>query len=375
MIQTKDFYNTLLDNGIKFFTGVPDSLLADICAYIADNADKNDHIIAANEGNSLGLAVGYHLATKQIPLVYLQNSGLGNLVNPMLSLADDKVYAIPMIILMGWRGEPGISDEPQHIRQGEVTVAMLKSMNMDYEIVDSNTDFVNLINSVTIKSQVTSKPVFLLVRKNTFSPYKLRSRDERFYALSREEALINVINSVDDSDIIVSTTGKTSRELFEHRYRLGQGHERDFLTVGGMGHASSIAVGIALCKQQRSVFCIDGDGALIMHMGCLAIIGSMNTLNNFKHIVINNGAHESVGGQPSAGFNVNFVEIAKSCGYTYANTCDNITDLLKELEVLKGHKGRGLLEIKVNLNSRSNLGRPTKTPVANKEEFMSFINN
>ena len=374
MINTLEFYNHLIKNNITFFSGVPDSLLKDFCACVYDNSKGNSHIIASNEGASIGLGVGHYLATKNIPFIYMQNSGFGNSINPILSIADDLVYGIPMIIMMGWRGEPNMSDEPQHIRQGMVNEKMLQSMDIPYVVVDENSS-INVINLAIKTSKKISKPFVLLVKKNTFSKYQLINKDIASYELNREEAIKLIINSLDETDVVVSTTGKASREVFEYRKALNQGHEKDFLTVGAMGHASSIAIGIALKTPNKNIYCIDGDGSVIMHMGTLAVNGSLNNLNNFKHIIINNGAHDSVGGQPTVGFEIDFVSIAKACGYTFSNSAETKKEIIKKLKILSEHKGIGLLEIKVNKGAREGLGRPTNSPLDNKNLFQKFLLN
>lgn len=373
MIQPENFYNALNKNNINFFSGVPDSLLKDFCAYIMDNVAKERNIIAANEGNAIALAAGHYLATKEIGLVYMQNSGLGNATNPLLSLVDPIVYNIPVLLLIGWRGEPGKKDEPQHIKQGEVTLGLLETMKIKYEILPKNE--VNMENSIKKAAdymEETKNPYALIVSKNTFSSYKLKNIIDNGYELNREEVIKHIISNIDDNSVIVSTTGKTSRELFELRQRLNQGHEKDFLTVGSMGHSLSIAMSVALAQPARDVYCIDGDGALLMHMGGLAIVGSMSP-RNLKHIVINNGAHDSVGGQPTVGFNIDIQKIAEGSGYKLVLQAKTKKELLKAIGKLNDSKELTFLEVKVNKGSRSNLGRPTITPIENKEEFMKFL--
>ena len=266
MIDVKEAYEALVQSGIGMFTGVPDSLLKNICAYITDTAPKEKHIIAANEGNAVGIAAGHYLATGKPALVYMQNSGLGNTVNPLLSLADEKVYSIPMVLMIGWRGEPGVHDEPQHVKQGEVTLALLDAMQIPYIILEE----VSQIAPIVASAMERKAPTAIVIRKGTFGSYKLKNARTNDNPLSREDALKLVIDHLQQDDVIVSTTGKLSRELFEYREARHDGHGHDFLTVGSMGHSSSIALGIALEKPQRRVFCFDGDGAFIMHTGALA---------------------------------------------------------------------------------------------------------
>lgn len=373
MINPSSFYKELESRGIKFFTGVPDSLLKDLCAYISDNVLEDRHIIAANEGASIGLAVGSYLATSDIPLVYMQNSGFGNTVNPLLSIADDKVYGIPMIMLIGWRGEPGIKDEPQHIRQGEVSEELLQAMKIPYIIMDQNSNVEEVVGQAVKIAGEKMKPFAILIRKNTFAKYELQKNKATDYPLNREEAVKLIIDELGDTDIVVSTTGKTSREVFEYRVAKNQSHEKDFLTVGSMGHTSSIAMGIALEKPERNVFCLDGDGSAIMHLGSLGVNGMLKEVKNFKHIVINNGAHDSVGGQPTVGFELDFCKIALGCGYDWSFSSSSVAEIKSKLVDLKAHQGRGFLEIRVNKGARKDLGRPTRTPKENKIAFQEFL--
>lgn len=373
MLNVEQIYSAFIQNGVDFFTGVPDSLLADICAYITDHTSPQKHIIAANEGSAIGIASGHYMATGKVPLVYMQNSGIGNAINPLLSLADEKVYSLPVLLMIGWRGEPGVKDEPQHKKQGEVTLSLLESMHIPYIILsDDETIAGNQIKEIINSTYSKSLPHALIIRKNTFKEYCLTKRGNNEYPLSREEALQLIINSLQENDIVVSTTGKLSRELFEYRELKQQSHEKDFLTVGSMGHSSSIALGIALEKPDRNVYCLDGDGAFIMHMGAITNIGHLSP-QNFRHIVFNNGAHESVGGQPTLGFELDIPSIAKSCGYKEAITATNKNSLLSAIKQFESTKGPLLLEIKVKIDSRENLGRPTTTPIENKKAYMEFL--
>jgi phosphonopyruvate decarboxylase len=369
MIEAAYFYNKLVESGVGFFTGVPDSLLKDFCAYITDHADKRGHIIAINEGAAIALACGYHLATDRIPLVYMQNSGIGNAINPLLSLADNEVYQIPLLLVIGWRGQPGIHDEPQHIKQGKVTCSLLDSMGIPYAVLeDTEENINNQIESCFKTITETKSPYAFVIRKDTFAPYVLQNKEEHEAAMTREEAIEKIAAHRDG--IIVSTTGMISRELYELRDKNASGHERDFLTVGSMGHASSIASSIALQKPELKVTCLDGDGAALMHMGALAAIGTLNP-QNFCHIVLNNGAHDSVGGQPTVAPFIDMPAIARACGYTHiyqAKTKQELNKILSE-----EHDGLMFIEVKVKKGARKDLGRPKSTPVENKTMFMRYI--
>ena len=318
MIDPRDFVNGLNDAGIDFATGVPDSLLKDICAYITSSFDKKNHIISTNEGSALSFAAGYYLSQRKPALVYMQNSGLGNIVNPVMSLFHPKVYGIPVILLIGWRGEINeesiqIKDEPQHIKQGSSTIELLEIMDIPYEILDSkNQDIKSMISELKNRSLESNSPVAILVRKNTFSKFKLKLKSQKF-ELTREDVIMNIVKRIPTNIPIVSTTGMASRELFEIRKNSNDIHAKDFLTVGGMGHASQIAAGIAFASPDKKVLCIDGDGALLMHSGGMAISADCQ---NLVHILINNEAHDSVGGQPTKGNKLNFCDIASNFGYS-----------------------------------------------------------
>ena len=371
-INPIDFYKYLSNNKVNFFTGVPDSLLKEFCLCVDDNLPIEKHIITANEGNAIALATGYHLATGELPMVYMQNSGLGNAINPLLSLCDPDVYSIPMLILIGWRGESGVKDEPQHIKQGKIQLDLLKTMDIPFEIISSNENEVEkkLLRSIKIATN-DSRPVAILVKKGTFDRYKSPENNINNALMSREESLKVILNNLPDSSIIVSTTGKTSREIFEIRENKKELHNKDFLTVGSMGHCSSIALGIAIAKPDRKIICIDGDGSLIMHMGGLSTVGKLNP-SNFYHILINNLVHESVGGQQTSANAINFSSIAQSNGYNNVFSLDNKEQLEFQINEFINQSGPALLEVLVKAGSRKNLGRPTIKPINNKLDFMDF---
>ena len=378
MISPDFFYETLASYGIDFYAGVPDSLLKNLCAYITDHADATHNIIAANEGGAMGLAAGHYLATGQIPVVYMQNSGEGNIINPLASLTDKEVYSIPVLLLIGWRGKPGVHDEPQHVKQGKVTTGLLNVMGIDFSVLSKDEDKAKeQIKNAVDYMQRTKECYALVIEKDTFDSYQLSVANFQLnLTLSREEAIQTVAAAVGEKDVIVSTTGMISRELFEYRTTMNQGHERDFLTVGSMGHATQIALGIAMAQPKRRVWCFDGDGAAIMHMGSMAIVASKEP-KNYIHVVFNNGAHDSVGGQPTVGFNIDLTSIAKAVGYKTVICVSKKQDLEKELlsiiSQLSSLGGPILLEVRVKKGNRNNLGRPTTTPIQNKEALMDFL--
>lgn len=373
MISPKFLIDELRRNGIDFFAGVPDSLLKNICAYIADNMDERHNIITANEGGALALAAGYHLATNKIGVVYMQNSGEGNIINPLASLTDKEVYNIPVLLLIGWRGKPGVHDEPQHIKQGKVTTGLLNVMGVNYDVLSREEEIaVKQIHTAISTMKQTHEVYALVIEKGTFEDYKLQNVEKNELTMTREEAIQNVAATLGEKDVIVSTTGMISRELFEYRTAKHQNHERDFLTVGSMGHASQIALGIAMEKIDRKIWCFDGDGACIMHMGNMAIVASKHP-KNYIHVVFNNGAHDSVGGQPTVGLKIDLPAIAKAVGYKNIYSVKDLDALKKILPFVVKAEGPILLQICVKKGNRKDLGRPTTTPIQNKNSLMEFL--
>ena len=361
MLSPKFFIDTLASWGVEFYTGVPDSLLKNVCAYITDHIEPRRHIIAANEGGAVALAAGYHLATNKVGCVYMQNSGQGNTINPLASLTDREVYHIPLLLLIGWRGRPGVHDEPQHVKQGKITTGLLNTMGINYEVLSKEEDTARRqIEKAMTSIKETGDVYALVVEKDTFDTYTLQHTIPDTYPMSREEAIQTVAQAVEPEAVVVSTTGMISRELFEFRAASGQGHGKDFLTVGSMGHASHIALGIALQQPSRRIYCFDGDGAAIMHMGGLAIVGSQKPAN-FIHIVFNNGAHDSVGGQPTAGHLIDFPAIALACGYRAAFSVSSRNELDGLLTTLRDAACPAMVEINVRKGNRKDLGRPTTT--------------
>ncbi len=372
MISPKFFIDTLHTHGIDFFAGVPDSLLKNICAYIADHVDDRHNIIAANEGAAVGLAAGYHLATGKAGVVYMQNSGEGNIINPLASLTDREVYNIPVLLLIGWRGRPGVHDEPQHVKQGKVTTGLLNVMGINYDVLSQDEEKAVKQIAKAVEALKQNEVYALVIEKGTFEDYKLQSIEHNSLTMTREDAIQTVAGQLGEKDAIVSTTGMISRELFEARTAWGQGHERDFLTVGSMGHASQIALGIALEKTDRTIWCFDGDGASIMHMGSMAITAS-KAPRNYIHVVFNNGAHDSVGGQPTVGLKIDLPAVAQAVGYSATFSVDNKDDLQRIIKEVKDAQGPVFLEVKVKKGNRKDLGRPTTTPIQNKEALMDFL--
>ena len=374
MVDPTAFYESAKGCDLDLFTGVPDSLLKDFCLYLSQCAAPNEHVVVANEGAAIALASGHYLSSGGIALVYMQNSGLGNAVNPLLSLTCSNVYQIPLIMLIGWRGETGTNDEPQHLAQGRLTLPLLETLGIPQRLLPPDTtEAVECLEESVSMARSLSAPVAIVVRKDTFVGISDKAVISNGYEMSREKAISVIVENLDERDALVSTTGKISRELYECReLRNGAGSEQDFLAVGSMGHASQIALGVALVQPERRVYCLDGDGALIMHMGSLAIIGS-RAPRNFVHVVLNNGCHESVGGQPTAGFDIDIAQIAKACGYRTTISAKSLAELRTSLKSVINEEGPCLLEVRVSGESRKELGRPEPRLLENRNRFMKFL--
>lgn len=370
MIPPNVFYQLLIDHGFHDFVGVPDSLLKHFNACLLDHGHE---WIAPNEGSALAMAAGLYLGSQRIPVVYLQNSGFGNLVNPLNSLMDKQVYGLPALILMGWRGEPLQPDEPQHRAQGSTQEAQLKALGHPYAIMGKDERVLKQqLLEATSWMQAHGSPYFFLIQAQSFEPYtSTRKNIVRNYP-KREAYLEALMPLLSEDFLVVSTTGKTSREWFELREKNKHAHSKDFLSVGSMGHASQIALGLAIKQPSKKVLCIDGDGALIMHMGSLATIGQLAP-KNLIHVVINNGAHESVGGQPTAGFDVDIPKIAEACGYAYVSSVEDLESFNSEFLKVLNREGPMLLELKSSVGSRADLGRPSVSPQDNKKELMNYL--
>ena len=371
-MQIEEFVDCLQSD---FFTGVPDSLLKPLCNYLMKvyGIDSRHHVIAANEGNCTAMAAGYHLATGKIPVVYMQNSGQGNMINPAASLLHDKVYAIPCIFVIGWRGEPGVHDEPQHRFQGEITLKLLEDMDIAYMVISKDTTREELVEQMTKYQILLSKGkcAAFVVRKGALS-FDEKIEYSNSYSLLREEVMELIVEEAKE-DPIISTTGKASRELYEIRDRRSQGHQYDFLTVGSMGHSSSIALELAVQKPKTTVWCVDGDGAALMHMGAMAVIGSEKP-ENLIHVCINNQAHETVGGLPTVAADIDFTAIAKACGYPVACCVSDRSALVVALKKAKQERCLTFIEVRCGIGARDDLGRPKTTARENKEGFMEYVN-
>jgi phosphonopyruvate decarboxylase len=373
MIEPGRVVAHLASRGVDMYTGVPDSLLKEFGKHVMAELPRDKHIIAANEGAAVGIALGHYLRTGRPALVYLQNSGFGNTVNPLLSLADADVYGVPMLLMIGWRGQPGVKDEPQHVKQGRVMTAMIEAMDLPYAVLPHDTQEAKACLTDAVKqAEAGSTPYVILVEKDTFAAAEVSPDAPPVDLASREDALKALANAVGDEAIIVSTTGMLSRELFEHREATGESGARDFLTVGGMGHASSIALGVAKQERDREVWCFDGDGALLMHLGSLAIIAD-HAPANYLHVVFNNGVHDSVGGQPTSIDMVDIPALAMAAGYRHAEAVQDLADVDEAIERLRDAGGPSLLELRVRPGNRPGIGRPRRTPVQSKQAFMDAV--
>lgn len=375
MIAPERFVGHLSDRGSDFFVGVPDSLLKQFSSYLMASHPKGQHIITANEGAAIAVAVGHHLATGRVPVVYMQNSGIGNAVNPLLSLADADVYGIPMLVVIGWRGQPGVKDEPQHVKQGRVMTQLLDAMELPFVVLPHEEgEAFSAIDRLLDAALARSSPAVVLVEANTFDIPEIGVKPVALEdgLPSREAALEVLAVEVPKNVTVVSTTGMLSRELFELRVRAGVSGDSDFLTVGGMGHASSIAMGLALAADEKETWCFDGDGALLMHAGTLAVIAHAAP-RNFFHVVFNNGVHDSVGGQPTAITAVDIPALALASGYAFAESARSLADIGAAVERMRNTGGPALLELRVKPGARKDLGRPTRTPRESKERFMAAL--
>jgi phosphonopyruvate decarboxylase len=376
MIDPGRFVDHLGGLGVSLYTGVPDSLLKHLCSHIMRELPRESHVITANEGAAVGVALGHYLRTGSPAVVYLQNSGFGNTVNPLLSLADPEVYGVPMILLVGWRGQPGVKDEPQHVKQGRIMQALIDALELPSAVLPSDEDAAAACMREAVDvARGRSCPHVVLVEKDPFSPSTSEAGGDTVSAPglpSREDALIALVDALGPDTVNVSTTGMLSRELFEYRVRTEQSGDRDFLTVGGMGHATSIAMGVAMNERDREVWCLDGDGAALMHLGTLAVMADHGPPNLF-HVVFNNGVHDSVGGQPTSIGVVDLADTARALGYGYARSTSAVDDLPSLVAEMRAAGGPALLELRVRPGNREGIGRPTRTPAQSKEAFMAAL--
>ncbi len=374
-MEVSVFAKYLKKHHIDTVAGVPDSALKEFCYYLnQDDEMPFCHYVPANEGAAVAVAAGHYLATGNPACVYTQNSGLGNALNPVTSLANEKVYGIPVLFLIGWRGMPGVKDEPQHRFMGEITCTLLKELAIPYALLKKQMTEQEL-EAVFVQADqcLAEKKQFALVAEPGTFESAGKYRQKNSWSLVREEAVREILSGISEDDIVVSTTGKISREVYEQSDRLREHHKQAFLTVGGMGHASMVAFGLAKEHQEKTVYCIDGDGAVLMHMGSMAFLGRQQP-PNMVHICLNNDAHESVGGMPTGCSGLDFAPVAAACGYPYAEMVSDIKGLQHALCVIRQKQQLSFLEVKVSLDVRTDLGRPKETAAENKEAFMEYHN-
>jgi len=373
MFSCEKLFEIFKKNNLLFFTGVPDSTFKDWMTFLADEHGKRlTNIIACNECEAIAVAAGYYLATGKIGVVYMQNAGEGKTVNPLTSLCDPEVYSIPVLLMIGWRGEPGKKDEPQHKKMGRITLNLLETLEVPYKILpDKIEEAEKVILEMKVKAEKTKSPIAIIIKTGLLEEYEAKNKAKINFEMTREDAIKAIVGNLNGNEAIISTTGKTSRELFEYRVIRGE-KPMDFYTVGSMGCSASIANAIALQKTNRKVFVFDGDGAVIMQMGALATIGHYKA-KNLYHIIFDNEAHDSTGGQPTVSSTVNFEKIALACGYKGAKTVKTKVELEKAIKEMRASEGPQMMVIKVNKGARKDLGRPTTTPIENKEGFMEFL--
>lgn len=376
MIKIEKFMETLRAGGVSFFTGVPDSYLNGFCNYLEETVSNDEHVIAANEGNAIGIAAGYYFCTNTVPLVYMQNSGLGNAINPLVSLADRYVYRVPMILLIGWRGEPETGDHPQHRTQGEITPKLFEILGIPYAVVEDDDEKLKEQTKWALKiAKINQTPVALIGKKGVFASVKKANKTDSLYPLSREEAIEIILEALPENTIYTATTGRATRELYFLRKKRNEGHQHDFLNVGSMGHASSVALGIAIADKSRKVVCLDGDAAALMHMGSFTMASKI-AVPNMLHIVLNNGAHESVGGQPCAGHLVDFTKIAQGSGYqTLDGPVTNKEELEKALYLLKKTECSAFLDVRIHKGLRGELPPLCISHEGLIQDFMAELQN
>lgn len=373
-MKCEELWQVLQEEGLTFFTGVPDSTFNDWMKFLADNHGVClENIIACNECEAVAVAAGHHLATGGLAVVYMQNAGLGKAVNPLTSLADPEVYSIPMLLLIGWRGEPGKRDEPQHRKMGRITLPLLGVLEVPYALLpDDAGKAARVVRDAANHSIHNKTPYALIVRKGVFGPYSQKPGEEEECEMTREDAIRTILDTFSGRELVVSTTGKTSRELFEHRDAKGQGHQFDFLTVGSMGCSASIALGVAMGKKDRKILVFDGDGSLLMQQGALSTIGHYRP-SNLYHVVFDNQSYDSTGGQPTTSRTVDFEHLAEASNYRAAQTVKNKQDLKAALRETLADEGPRMLIVKIRRGARKDLGRPTTTPIENKQAFMSEL--
>lgn len=373
-MEAKDLVDILESRGMEFYTGIPDSHMEQLCNYLVERfGTSGHHILPANEGSCAGIAAGYHLATGKVPVIYMQNSGLGNFMNPFVSMLSDRLFGIPCLLIVGWKGEPGRPEQPQHVLQGELTEGTLDLLGIPYAVLEKGIDKAGFSDMIDGLLPVIhgGRCAAMIVRSGAITA-DIIAKGEQSGLMRREAAIERIISAAAPDDAFVATTGKACRELYEIRERLGLAHGNDFLVIGSMGHASSVAQGIALNRPETRIWCLDGDGSSIMHLGALASIGSSSPAN-LIHVILNNGAYDSVGGQPTIAPGIDFSKVAEACGYRKCYMAESPEGLVEALASAKDSIGPMLIEVRISDGSREDLGWPKISPKDAKAAFMGFL--
>ncbi len=365
MIKVQTLINLLKKNNCNFFTGVPDSVLKELSSFL-QNEDRNKHLIATNEGSAVSIGIGNYLSTKKIPCVYMQNSGLSNALNPLISIAHKKVYSIPLILVIGWRGSPRLKDEPQHNVKGKITEDILKLLNIKYTILRSYKDLSKFDKQIKFAKKNHST-VACLIEQGILEKNKKINKKKEFYKLNKELFLKTLLENIEKKIKIISSTGYTSRELMYLRKKYKLNNAKDFYMVGGMGHASSVALGYSLSNNNKTI-CIDGDGSFLMHLGSIKTAGTF-AKKNFKYILLNNNLHDSVGGQSTHANDINFEKLSKGLGFKKFYQIKDKKNLHKKIKKFLSEKNLTFLEVKVGNSRIKKLPRPTDL-IKIKKQFM-----
>ena len=355
MIKVNSLINLFKRNKTDFFTGVPDSVLKELSYYLQNKSKKN-HVIASNEGSAISLGIGHYLSTKKVPCIYMQNSGLSNALNPLISIAHEKVYSIPLILVIGWRGSPNIKDEPQHNVKGQITQSILRLLNIKYTIIRSDTDLKKFEKQIKVGKKKSSI-VACLIEQGTFEKIERKKKKNDFYKLDKTLFLKTLLETLEKDTKVISSTGYNSRELIYLRDKYKIKDSRDFYMVGGMGHTVSVALGYSLSSKKKTL-CIDGDGSLLMHLGSIKTAGTFAD-KNFKYILLNNNSHDSVGGQNTYANDIDFKNLSKSLGFKRFYSITNDKNLKKNIKIFLKDDSLSFLEVKVSNNKIKNLPRPT----------------
>ncbi len=379
-IAAAHFVDQLAALGVRFVAGVPDTILCELAGRLGAPDSPLRHLVACNEGAAVAAAIGHHLASGAVAAVYLQNSGLGHAANPLASLAAPEVCSIPLLLLVGWRGELAddgtqLADEPQHRLQGRLTPAQLDLLGIAHETLGpADSDPAAALRRLLRLALRRQRPVALLLRRGTFAPAPAGSVGPPLAAgapqMSREQAIEACLRALPAGAATVATTGMASRELFDLRRRRGEPHDLDFLVVGAMGHASHVALGLCCADPGRPVLCLDGDGAALMHLGALASCAGARGL---LHVVLNNGAHESVGCQPTSAPALRLAALARACGYARVATVRSAASLEAAVrDFLEGGQS-GFIEAVCRVGHRADLGRPALAPREAARQFMRAL--